>query len=113
MRRLLERLIAWGLEPVTITAGEWTLVETSASLDPHDVWIGAYWKRSEAGVSLDPWAKADRDAYRRLGGLVVTRVDVYVCVLPMLPLRFVWLRRRSVLEPNDEAQILDAGPEYG
>ena len=105
-RALLER----------IRLGEWHLDVDSLGFEfePRDLWIGAYWSRTEAGIAMDPWAKKDRDAWRRLAGLVVTRVDVYVCLVPTVPLRISWVRRRPILEPEvgQSAEILDNGAEY-
>jgi hypothetical protein len=48
--------------------------EITAKFEPRDIWIGCYWNL----------AKSVESKYRRL--------DVYICVLPMLPihLRFEW-----------------------
>lgn len=48
--------------------------EITVKFEPRDIWIGVYWNLS----------KSIESAYRKL--------DVYVCILPMLPirLRFEW-----------------------
>lgn len=106
LRALLER----------VRLGEWHLdVETSGvEFEPRDLWIGVYWTTAEAGIAMDPWARKDRDAWRRISGLIVTRVDVYVCLVPMVPLRLSWVRRRPILEPEvaPPTEILDIGAEY-
>lgn len=43
--------------------------------EPRDIWIGVYWNRE-----LD---------YADAGAQVWTN-EVYVCLLPMLPIRFMW-----------------------
>lgn len=98
-----------------IRLGEWHLdVQASGfRFDPRDLWIGAYWDRSEGGYALDPWTRPGSPDYRRLGGILVTRVDVYVCLLPMLPLRLAWVRRRPIREPETwpASEILDTEAE--
>lgn len=81
--------------------GEWHLDRklSGFEFEPRDLWVGIYWNRGEAGLAMDPWAKKDRDAFRRLAGLVVAWVDVYVCLVPAIPLRLRWIRRRPILEP--------------
>ena len=48
-----------------------------------DMWIGLYWKRT-----LQAWWIRDEAAHYNLG-----RLDVYVCVLPMLPVH-LWTTYR-------------------
>jgi hypothetical protein len=48
---------------------------------PQDLWIGAYWKRNEA-----------------CGGDMAH--DIWVCLLPMVPLHFQWrIRPRRSADP--------------
>jgi hypothetical protein len=42
--------------------------------NPHDIWIGIYWRRS---TSL----------WRQI-------TDIYVCVLPMLPIHISWSKHQ-------------------
>jgi hypothetical protein len=68
------------------------------------VWLGLSWDRTEGALRIDPWAKEKPADYRRLGGLVVTRVVLTISVVPMVPVVLEFVRRRPVLEP----QVLDA-----
>lgn len=44
--------------------------EITITFKPNDLWIGFYWH----------FSKSIESAYRKL--------DIYVCILPMLPIRF-------------------------
>jgi hypothetical protein len=52
--------------------------------EPRDIWIGVYWRRGFGGWH---WDVFDRE-------LKVSSVpwDVYICILPCLPLRLHWER---------------------
>ena len=41
--------------------------------DPHDLWVGTYWRRTGEGLPWYRWA-------------------VYVCLVPMFPIRVTWFR---------------------
>lgn len=45
-------------------------VQIVPMFEPRDIWIGVYWNREE------------------------DYSEVYVCILPMLPIRFLWTRKR-------------------
>jgi hypothetical protein len=51
---------------------------------PQDCWIGVFWKRSEAG--REPLTRGRIVSSVR----VVMQTDVWVCLLPMLPLHIQW-----------------------
>lgn len=55
---------------VLIEKGLHRNVEFRLKFEPRDLWIGAYWSHAQSIESL----------YQRL--------DVYVCIVPTLPLRF-------------------------
>lgn len=46
---------------------------------PQDLWIGIFWRR-------DPYAVEQPLAFRRY--------DIWLCLLPCLPLHFTWYRER-------------------
>jgi hypothetical protein len=48
--------------------------QITIKFNPHDIWLGVYWTRSESFGRALRW------------------LDVYVCIVPMLPLRlrFEW-----------------------
>lgn len=48
------------------------------TLDLRDVWVGVYWNRTESGSDVDE----------------TTTFQVYICLLPLLPLRI----SRTVIE---------------
>jgi hypothetical protein len=51
---------------------------------PRDCWIGVFWKRSEAGrESLTPGRVVSSVR-------VVMQTDVWICLVPMLPLHIQW-----------------------
>lgn len=49
-------------------------VQVSFYFEPRDIWVGVYW---------------DNENYRNDGS---TQRTVYVCLLPMLPIRFLWFK---------------------
>ena len=50
------------------------------SFNPHDVWIGAYWKRRR---SRDHWNGDRWDA-------LAVHTQVWVCIVPMFPIHFAF-----------------------
>jgi hypothetical protein len=50
---------------------------------PQDLWVGVFWKRE--AVALDDGNGDSNFMHRRL--------DVWVCLLPMLPIHLTWERR--------------------
>ena len=44
---------------------------------PQDLWIGVFWKKTE----LFPWNYRNR-----------SRCDIWICILPMLPIHIWWTR---------------------
>jgi hypothetical protein len=46
--------------------------EIKLKFEPRDVWVGVYWDK----------VRSIESAY--------TRLDVYVCIVPMLPVRLRW-----------------------
>lgn len=73
-----------GLTPA-VSRGRWIL---RLEFQPRDVWFGAYWERR-------PHVSPEVD--ERLHG----RIDVWVCVIPMLPLHIV--RRAPIMMIRDPA----------
>ena len=57
---------------------------------PQDCWVGLFWRVTR------PHFEATR---------AIARVDVWICVVPMLPLHVWWWRNEAVWwdEPRDEA----------
>lgn len=53
---------------------------------PQDLWIGAFWKVSGLTRSY----VAGTTEYREY-----QRVDLWVCLLPMVPIHLSWERRKS------------------
>jgi hypothetical protein len=52
-----------------------------AYFEPRDIWVGVYWEH-----------EAEYDASRAQGLYQVAWLwTIYVCIVPMLPLRFRWL----------------------
>jgi hypothetical protein len=45
-------------------------------VDWHDVWIGVFWKRSRW-----PWLSSEAQGWR---------IDLFVCLVPCLPIRVWW-----------------------
>lgn len=54
---------------------------------PQDLWVGVFWKALYDHSSIWPMAKRVKN-----GRWVRSRVDVWVCIVPMVPIHFVWLR---------------------
>lgn len=52
---------------------------------PRDLWIGAFWEVSEC------WADDPCDPF---DDRTITMVDLWICLLPMLPLHLSWARRQ-------------------
>ena len=48
---------------------------------PEDMWVGAFWRSKREGIRT-------ATGYRH----VFTAYDLWVCVVPMLPLHFQWTR---------------------
>lgn len=63
---------------------------------PQDCWIGAFWKQ---GV--------EADGFEWRGATYRPRTDVWICVLPMLPIHIWWYGRA---ETEDEGW--DAPPNW-
>jgi len=57
------------------TYTRWRLADVRFLFEPRDVWIGAYW---DIEWPMD------------------VRLSIYVCIVPMLPLRFLFLRAALV-----------------
>lgn len=77
---MMELIRAWVIRKGRVTvAVEW---------EPRDTWIGVYWNTLYDHVSLWPDVKVDPDEM-----FVLVRVDVRVCILPMLPIHYRWVRR--------------------
>lgn len=55
-------------EPFTINIGR---LQIWPHFEPRDMWVGVYWNRDEYA-----------------GGKTCT--EIYVCILPMFPIRFMW-----------------------
>lgn len=51
-----------------------------------DCWVGVFWKVSET------WAADELDD--PLDDTTVPMVDVWVCLLPMLPIHITWIGKR-------------------
>lgn len=59
-------------EGLVLTAQRGIIPQTTVKFEKRDVWIGAYWN----------FSKSVESRYRRL--------IIYVCIIPMLPLRLEW-----------------------
>jgi len=56
-------------------------VRARVEFEPRDLWVGAYWNRSPAYAGQDAKAMYLRWEY-----------DLYVCLVPTLPLHVWWSR---------------------
>lgn len=52
---------------------------------PQDLWVGAFWKVSEC------WATDGMDD--PFDDRTVPMVDLWICLIPMVPLHLTWQRR--------------------
>jgi hypothetical protein len=69
---------------------------------PQDCWIGIFWKTTRGhavGKQFNPWSfSIDQSA------LPHERIDVWVCILPMLPIHVWWTRPIVAWERIEEAK---------
>ncbi len=56
-------------------------VQISICFEPRDVWVGVFWDRDELGV-----VDEDDNILRE----TIYENTIYICLLPMLPIRFLW-----------------------
>lgn len=64
-------------------------MKASWIFDIHDLWIGVFWRREPIGGWLIDSGRFGHRAVRE------ERVTLYICVLPMLPVRIEWRRWRK------------------
>jgi hypothetical protein len=62
---------------------------------PADLWIGLYFKRGEAWNG-DP----------HMGGKPLVITDVWVCLLPMLPIHFTHWRAKTLTEVAHDRAVM-------
>ncbi len=60
---------------------------------PQDLWVGAFWKSLFDHASYWPAGTPTTNQHGEKGRWIRTHLDVYVCLLPMVPLHFGWVRR--------------------
>ncbi len=48
--------------------------------EPRDLWIGVYWNADDEGYSL---------------GVPARWIEIYICVIPTLPLKLTFVQRES------------------
>lgn len=65
------------------------MIRARVELEPRDLWVGVCWQRSRQIL-------ADRDRLREVGLWQEERLDVWICLVPCLPIHFVasWGGRR-------------------
>jgi hypothetical protein len=73
-KRLCLTRLRWERGPVGF-GGTSNKVSISIQLKPQDLWVGAFWKRSEGG-----WT-------------------VWICLLPCLPIRIHWVKSYGGIYP--------------
>lgn len=57
-------------------------MKISVKFDPHDLWIGVYWR-----VKWHVKLVSGGTTYGR-------KVHIYICVVPMLPIHIEWWRKK-------------------
>ena len=98
----------------------WSAVRVRFEFVPRDSWVGVYWRRRREAVESGRSAMATKpipgtpavalcNVYRT--ELVERdRLDVWVCLLPFVPLRVTWRGPKRLRRPGWEEQIAAARP---
>ncbi len=67
-------------------------MKISVKFDPHDLWIGVYWKVKWQSQEAPPQMGVKVKVQRR-------KVHIYICILPALPIHIEWWRKKGGAAP--------------